>query len=189
MNRREAISMVAWLTGGLMVGAEVLLTGCSNEYGNNVTGLFRPEMTNLLGDIADVILPPTGSPGAKEAGVGECIPVIIRDCYTEENQQIMVAGLREFQTGCKTRFNEPFEALTNDQKLAYIIQLDKSSKEYHRLKEANMPDHYFFLLKQLVLFSYFTSEKGATKALRYVQIPGKYIGDYPYKKGDKAWAI
>ena len=35
---------------------------------------------------------------------------------------------------------------------------------------------------------YFTSEPGATKALRYVAVPGRYEGCIPYKKGDKAWA-
>ena len=43
-------------------------------------------------------------------------------------------------------------------------------------------------MKQLTLFGYFTSKEGATQALRYVAVPGKYVGDYPYKKGDKAWA-
>jgi hypothetical protein len=28
-----------------------------------------------------------------------------------------------------------------------------------------------------------------TKALRYIETPGKFDGAYPYKKGDKAWAI
>ena len=29
---------------------------------------------------------------------------------------------------------------------------------------------------------------GATQALRYVAVPGKYEGCIPYKKGDRAWA-
>ena len=33
-----------------------------------------------------------------------------------------------------------------------------------------------------------SSKEGATQALRYLPIPGKYDGSYPYKKGDKAWA-
>ena len=44
-------------------------------------------------------------------------------------------------------------------------------------------------MKELTLLGYFTSEIGATKALSYVESPGKYEGNYPYKKGDKAWAI
>jgi hypothetical protein len=44
-------------------------------------------------------------------------------------------------------------------------------------------------MKELTLLGYFTSEVGATKALRYVPIPGRFDGCIPYKKGDKAWAL
>ena len=50
------------------------------------------------------------------------------------------------------------------------------------------PAHYFRMMKELTLWGYFTSEPGATKALRYVAVPGRYEGCIPYKKGDKAWA-
>jgi hypothetical protein len=45
------------------------------------------------------------------------------------------------------------------------------------------------MLKQLTLLGYFTSEIGCTKALRYVETPGGFNGNVPYKKGDKAWFI
>ncbi|NGM61935.1 gluconate 2-dehydrogenase subunit 3 family protein [Sphingobacterium sp. SGG-5] len=51
------------------------------------------------------------------------------------------------------------------------------------------PNHFFTMMKQLTLTGFFTSEVGMTKALRYVKIPGKYDGDYPYKKGDRAFAL
>jgi len=44
------------------------------------------------------------------------------------------------------------------------------------------------MMKELTLLGYFTSEVGATKALRYIAVPGRYDGNVPYKKGDKAWA-
>jgi hypothetical protein len=56
------------------------------------------------------------------------------------------------------------------------------------LKE-KYPPHYFTMLKQLTIWGYFSSEVGMTRALRYVEVPGKYDGAYPYKKGDKAWAV
>ena len=52
-----------------------------------------------------------------------------------------------------------------------------------------MPDHYFRMMKDLTLLGYFTSEVGATKALRYIETPGHYDSCIPYKKGDKAWAV
>ncbi|MDP5040007.1 MAG: gluconate 2-dehydrogenase subunit 3 family protein, partial [Paraglaciecola sp.] len=48
--------------------------------------------------------------------------------------------------------------------------------------------HFFTLIKQLTLFSFFTSKLGATEVLRFEAIPGKYNGELDYKKGDRAWA-
>lgn len=55
-------------------------------------------------------------------------------------------------------------------------------------KPKDEPNHYYRVLKELTLLGYFTSEPGATKALEYVKIPGKYIGTYPIKPGQRAWA-
>ena len=44
------------------------------------------------------------------------------------------------------------------------------------------------MMKELTLLGFFTSEVGATKALRYVAVPTKFEGCVEYKKGDRAWA-
>ncbi len=70
----------------------------------------------------------------------------------------------------------------------FLVALDKEAKDYMSKKKPEDPTHYFRMMKELTLWGYFTSEAGATKALRYVAVPGKYEGCIPYKKGDKAWA-
>ena len=50
------------------------------------------------------------------------------------------------------------------------------------------PPHYFRMMKELALLGYFTSEIGATKAMRYVETPGRYDGCAAYKPGEPAWA-
>jgi len=188
MNRREALERVAWIMGGVVVGGSLFLEGCTREATKNVEQLFNPDMTDLLGDIADTILPPTDSPGAKEAGVGEFIPVMVKDCYTPEQQQIFLEGLDKFQQAAKDKFGRKFQDLNADERLELVNAVDKEAKAHQREKAGDVPDHYFHLFKQLTLLGFFTSELGATQALRYVQIPGRYDGDFPYKKGDKAWA-
>jgi hypothetical protein len=42
-------------------------------------------------------------------------------------------------------------------------------------------------MKELTLLGYFSSEIGCTQALRYVEAPGAYRGDVPYRKGERAW--
>ncbi|MCX6949827.1 MAG: gluconate 2-dehydrogenase subunit 3 family protein, partial [Opitutae bacterium] len=58
---------------------------------------------------------------------------------------------------------------------------------YSKENSAEAPPHYFKLYKQLTLLGYFTSEIGATQALRYLEVPGAYRGNDPYRKGDRAW--
>ena len=53
---------------------------------------------------------------------------------------------------------------------------------------ADTPTHYFRMMKELALLGYFTSEIGATQALRYVESPGRYDPCVPYKAGEKSWA-
>jgi hypothetical protein len=45
------------------------------------------------------------------------------------------------------------------------------------------------MLQDLTVLGYFTSEIGATKQLRYYEVPGRFDPCIDYKPGDKAYAI
>ena len=64
-----------------------------------------------------------------------------------------------------------------------LVELDSEAKTYQKNKKPEEPNHYFRMMKELTLTGYFTSEVSATKALRYVAVPGKYEGCIPYNKG------
>ena len=53
---------------------------------------------------------------------------------------------------------------------------------------ADAPAHYFRMMKELALLGYFTSEIGYTKAMRYVESPGRFDPCLPYTAGEPAWA-
>jgi hypothetical protein len=44
------------------------------------------------------------------------------------------------------------------------------------------------MMKELALLGYFTSEIGYTRAMRYIETPGRYDPCAPHKPGDKSWA-
>ncbi|MEL7342639.1 MAG: gluconate 2-dehydrogenase subunit 3 family protein, partial [Bacteroidota bacterium] len=69
-----------------------------------------------------------------------------------------------------------------------LTEIDAEAKAHAEEMEPGDKANYFSVMKQLTLWGYFTSEIGATQALRYIDVPGKYDGEYPYKKGDRAWA-
>jgi hypothetical protein len=196
MNRREALSRVAIIMGGTVLGAEAFLSGCTNTK----TGVtFSADDIAFLNEVGEVIIPATNTPGAKEAKVGEFMSVMVRDCYDEKNQNIFMEGMRELQfKTSKAKIGKSFMEANTEERHNLISALDKEVKEEAaRVADAKKKDpnnkkevskHYFTMMKELTLTGFFTSEVGATKALRYVAIPGRYEGCVPYKKGDKAWA-
>ncbi len=188
MNRREALQRVAMLIGGSVIGANLFLEGCTRPASKDVATLFEKDRMNLLGDLAEAILPKTSTPGAKEAGVGEFIPVMIRDCYYEADQKAFLEGLAGVDDRAEKEFGKKFQELSKEEQLKFVNTYDKEASEYQKNKKEEDPNNFFHLLKQLTLTGFFTSEVGMTQALRYVKIPGRFDGEFPYKKGDKAFA-
>lgn len=189
MNRREAISSVAILLGGTLIGAEAFMSGCKTSDMKSATGFsLTKDDIAYLNEIAETILPATNTPGAKEAKVGEFMNVYAKDCYEEKDQTIFLEGLKKLDDASKKKSGKGFMDSTPQQRHELLVDLDKEAKDYQKAKKETDPNHYFRMMKELTLLGFFTSEVGATKALRYVAVPGKYEGTIPYKKGDKAWA-
>ena len=192
MNRREALSRVAIIMGGTVLGAEAFLSGCTPAK----TGLvFSAADIAFLNEVGEVIIPATNTPGAKEANVGAFMSVMVRDCYDEKNQNIFMEGMRALQfKEAKAKIGKSFMEANAQERHDLIsaldkeVQADKEAKKASGDKKTGNEKHYFTMMKELTLTGFFTSEVGATTALRYVAIPGRYEGCVPYAKGDKAWA-
>lgn len=50
------------------------------------------------------------------------------------------------------------------------------------------PSYFFAIARDLTMLGYFTSEIGATQALQYVDVPGRYDGCIDLKPGQKVYA-
>jgi hypothetical protein len=197
--------MIAMVTGSAVIGGEFFLTGCTS--GVKTDAGFTAANISLLDEIGETILPATSSPGAKAARVGEFMKLCVTDCYSPAEQDIFTKGLVELQDACKKMHGRPFMDCTPEERTAFLMKLEEESKEYNKKvnekekalreeakqenKEVNFvstPGHYYTMMKQLTLLGFFTSKPGATEALRYIAVPGKYDGALPYKKGDKAFS-
>jgi hypothetical protein len=188
MNRREVISRIGLLLGGTVVGANMFMTTGCGIGDTQVNKLFKQSDVDLFDEIAETILPATATPGAKAAKVGAFIALMVQDCYTVADQKIFTDGVKLLQEGFNKQYNTSFMKGTVEQRTAFLNGLDKEQKAYQSSKKKDDPSHYFRMLKETTLLGFFTSEVGATKALRYVEVPGRFDGSAPYKKGDKAWA-
>ncbi len=190
MNRREALSSVALLLGGTIIGAEAFLSGCTNaDKKIGSAGLnFSPDDISFLDEVGETIIPVTDTPGAKDAKIGEFMHTIVRDCYDDKQQKIFTEGMGKLNDASKQKNGKYFLDANPEERKALLIDLDKEQQAYMAKKKPEDPPHYFRMMKELTIWGYFTSEPGATKALRYIAVPGRYEGCIPYKKGDKAWA-
>lgn len=188
MNRREALSRVALIMGGTVIGANAFLEGCKPADKKLAAFSFSKDDIILLDEIAETIIPTTNTPGAKAAKVGDFMKVMVTDCYNENDQKIFAEGVQKLNEASEKKFSKTFMEADAAQRKELLTEIDKEAKAYGSTKKDNDPQHYFRMLKELTLLGYFTSEIGATQALRYVAVPGKYEGCIPYKKGDRAWA-
>ncbi|WP_411273393.1 gluconate 2-dehydrogenase subunit 3 family protein [Daejeonella sp.] len=189
MDRREAISRVTLLLGGALTTsglgafADVLHTEGSGSI--PLQSLAASEA--LIAEIANTFIPDNkGVPGAKAAGLGPFIVMMMQDCYTPDIQKHFREGLSKVEEVSKSRFQKSFTQLSLKQR-EEIFGVFKAEAETPRKTEI-APSHFFQLMADLTYLGYYTSEIGATKALRYVHIPGKYEACVPLAPGQKAWA-
>ena len=195
INRREALKAVSALFGTTIIGSQAFLAGCAGVQnpanGGAASALLNAADVALLDEIGETILPTTpDSPGAKAAQVGAFIQTIVMDCFSPEEQQVFRDGLRKLNADTQAQHGQPFPTLTAPQKHAHLLTLED---EVRALAETQAPEdaemHYYSMIKQLTVWGYFSSEIGATQALRYLPVPGRYEGCIPYNEGEKAWAL
>ena len=182
MNRREAVRTTAAMLGGVLLTSNGLVLGCARGPELITNRVLTVDDQQLIEEIADTLLPTTAaSPGAKAAGAGAAINLLLTDCWEPEKQQRVVAGLETFRKTCDEKTGAAFATLPAARREALLREIDS---EAQRAGES----HYFGLVRDLALQSYFSSEVGMTKARRWVLVPGQWVGCVPLKPGQPAWA-
>lgn len=185
MNRREAVWRIALLMGGAMVGSEILLSG-QTVPGKKAAG-FTDDDRALLDEIGETILPATDIPGAKAAGVGAFMAMMVADCYTDAQHDAFRDGLGRIDGSCRAKYGKSFMEASPEQRTELANALEAEQRAQYARKAKDELPHYFRMMKELAVLGYFSSEIGCTRAVRYIEVPGAYHGDIPYTKGDRAW--
>lgn len=190
MNRRELLQRASVLVSGSILGVDSLLARDINwenmeaELSAKGIGLFTKKQVQLLNEIADTIIPTTDTPGAKAAKTGQFIAVIVSDCYEPADQKRFLDSLATLENECRATTGKNFMKCTAQERQSFLSGLDATQKSFQKSKKKEEPAHYFRTIKDLTLWGYFTSEIGATQALRFVEYPGKYT-TIDYQKGDR----
>jgi len=172
--RREALRRAALVLGGVVSAplAAGVLAGCEARGvpdGSWHPRALTPDQAELVATIADQILPPTDTPGARAVGVHRFIDALLAESYSAAERERFVAGLVDL--------GRTFQAGTPDQQRALLERLDREAAPFFRG------------LKELTLVGYYTSEIGATRELHHAPVPGRYDGCVPLAQVGRTWAV
>jgi hypothetical protein len=193
MHRRAALKNVAFLLGGAISASTmgVLFESFTLPENEKNFVAFSIEDEKVLAEFADIIVPTTkSSAGAKAAGLGKFIPMMIKDCYPAQMQTSFNKGFKDFEAKSVKDFGKNFISLTVKEREKLVGDVRTITIAQKANKDAETKDlAYFYTVgRDLTLLGYFSSEIGCTKAREYVAIPGRFDGSAPLKPGQKSWA-
>lgn len=176
-TRREAILKTsAALGGATLIGQALMLAGCERDPAEATATkeprdpLFSDAELALLDEIAETIFPETDTPGAKAAGVGPFIALMVTETYSPGKQAIFKEGLATIDRESQRAYGKDFVALSSGERLTIAQHLDREQFD------AGESAHYFRMLKELTVLGFFTSETAYSEILEYVETPGRYDG-------------
>ena len=118
----------------------------------------------ILSRIADLIVPPTDTPGAIEAGVPGYIDSVI--ARNTDHQLLMADGLRWLEAESRRTGQRPFLELNEQQQLALLEPLCEAADSGATLRQGRNVQ-FFALLKSLTADGYYTSRIGLIEELGY----------------------
>ena len=130
MTRREALMKMAVALGATVAGPRLLAAA----FQPGLPAGFTPADLALLDEIGDTIIPPTHIPGAKAAGIGAFMAMMINDCYEAEDQAVFKAGLAKLPADYAAKYKEPFLTGQPANRTAFLNELDREQRthEQHR---------------------------------------------------------
>jgi len=193
VSRREVLA--ALLAGGAIAATWSVPAAAAALKKAGAPATLRPALSGdemaVLSAAAQVIVPATDTPGAKEAGVPEFIGALYSGWMTDDEAAAFRKGLAGLDDSAKQLHQRGFAACTPEQG-AELLQALRAASPYggrtfsltDRILDPKAP--FYLRLRDLVVLGYFTSEAGSNQELRYMPVPGKFesnvdIKTWPYQ--------
>jgi gluconate 2-dehydrogenase gamma chain len=193
MDRREALKRTAWIMGGVVSAPAIMgvLNGCAAKPTIDWKPVFLSEDQGILvSEVAEIIIPKTDTPGAKDTGVPGFIDLMLKDVYSKEDQDHFLASLKAFDDEAKKEHGDPFIELDPEAQTAFVKKVHDAAVEAEKATKPAPKRPFILMTKELTMLGFFTSEAGATQVLQYVAVPGSYKGCVPLAEAGngKTWA-
>ena len=193
MDRREALKRTAWIMGGVVSAPAIMgvLKGCAAKPTIDWKPVFLSEDQGILvTEVAEIIIPKTDTPGAKDTGVPAFIDLMLKDVYSKEDQDRYLAGLKAFDEAAKKEYGDAFIDLNDEQRTAFVKKVHDEAVQAEKAATPAPKRPFILMTKELTMLGFFTSEPGATQVLQYIAVPGSYKGCIPLSEAGngKTWA-
>lgn len=189
MNRRKAISRII-LAG---IGGTLAFGGFKWYEGAKTPDLpWLEQQKDLLAALADTIIPPTDTPGARAAGVQDFMLTLLKDCTDRKSLNNFIDGLKDLQSHCQSKYHAPFTQCAEADRISTLTHFEQRDRLHSgiwgKAESRFLGKPFFLTLKAYSVTAYCTSELGATQGLAYVPVPVTYHGCIPWQPGQPAWA-
>lgn len=190
LNRRDTLRGLALTVGAAATGwagrAAAFAPAPAPALGWTPTALTA-DQARLVDVVAELIIPATDTPGAREAGVPQFVDRALANYCEKAQVEQVIGGLTRMDADARAAHGNVFVALSPQQQVDLLNAYDQEAAGLSG-QSPGAKGHFFPVLEDLVTVGYFTSEPGATVALKYDPVPGAYHGCVPLAEVGRAWA-
>ncbi|MDA8686540.1 gluconate 2-dehydrogenase subunit 3 family protein [Robiginitalea sp.] len=197
MNRRKALK-----SAGLLAGASIAVPSILNLL-QSCERTSRPEWqpqffteneAQLIGALADMILPATSTPGALDVNVDIFIDTLVAKAYAPEAQQAFRDALNALDADCLKNKGDSFVNLNESSKKEFLSEAEQNAGTFNpgvwgTAIGEQKPVGFYRSLKSTMIWAFFSSEQIGKNILSYDPIPGAYHGCIPVSEVGNRWSL
>jgi hypothetical protein len=191
MQRREALRLLASAAALPLLSRQAfsMFQAVHEQLSEQpVLKTLNPHQNATVTIISEIIIPQTNTPGAKAARVNEFIDLILTEWYDEEEKSIFLTGLTNVDSRARDLFGKDFGECGEKSQFEILQALDDevatARADVRRGSSRRLPPerNFFFMIKQLTLIGYYTSQIGFEQELHGEIIPARHAGCVPLEE-------
>jgi hypothetical protein len=173
MDRRSALRSFVILSAGIAFMPSCREGKVKSGVSLKNIGLSGDE-ENMLANLSETILPVKTE--APTDAAHYFVLVMVDDCYTAEDREKFIKGLREFDKLAVQKFNTGFVQSSEEQKHDLLREMESK-------KESGEPVNYFYnTTRSLTLQHYMNSKYYLVNVRKFEMAPGRFNGCFPVEK-------
>jgi Gluconate 2-dehydrogenase subunit 3 len=191
MQRREALRLLASTTAIPLIPRQAfsLFQAVHDQLpGNAALKTLNEHQNATVTVIAEMIIPQTETPGAKAARVNEFIDVILSNWYEPAEKSAFMDGLTDVDVRSRNFFGQDFIGCNQQQQVQLLealedeVPITRTLRAKRGVRKPPQQRNFFYMMKQLTLVGYYTSQIGFEQELHEQIIPRRHAGCAPVEE-------